>query len=100
MSILEHEPNIRTVVYDLGLTKHQRNMVARLVPESNVKTFDYSAHPDYFTIAVNAGEYAWKPTLIADEILSCDAPMIWMDAGNLLAGSLDTVRQNLGSTGF
>jgi hypothetical protein len=100
MSMMEHEPQVRTIVYDLGLTEHQRTVAALLVGRGDLRRFDFTAHPAYFDISVNAGEYAWKPAIIADEIALRQAPALWMDAGNLLAGSLDVVRQKLSVNGF
>ena len=49
-------------------------------------TFDYAAYPAYMNTARNAGEYAWKPVIVAEvveRVRTGDDPsdVLWADAG-------------------
>jgi hypothetical protein len=81
-------------VYDLGLTDDYKNNLITKFPQVKLRTFDYSKYPEYFNIKVKAGEYAWKPALI-NEVLNeiswnCDV-LLWLDAGDLVTGTLEPV---------
>ena len=99
-SVSKYEPNIRLVVYDLGLTSDQRNAVYKENLNGSLEYFPYDRFPEYFDIKKNAGEYAWKPSIILLEMGKSDAPVCWMDAGNVLTGRLKKIRSNLNRIGF
>jgi hypothetical protein len=71
--------------YDIGLTPAE----ARALPRWDgvvYHTFDYAAHPGHMNASVNAGEYAWKPVIVADVVERAragDRPrdVLWADAG-------------------
>ena len=75
----------RVECYDIGLT----NREARALPRWDGcvhHTFDYRAYPAYMNAAGNAGEYAWKPIIVAEvveRVRSESAPsdVLWADAG-------------------
>ena len=75
----------RVECYDLGLTEDE----ARALPRWDglaYHRFDYSAYPPFMNVAVNAGEYAWKPVIVADVVeraRSAERPgdVLWADAG-------------------
>jgi hypothetical protein len=99
-SIARWEPEMRCIVYDLGLESGQRREFAEIFPEREVRRFDYSKYPAYFDIRVKAGEYAWKPVIFAevfDEVKGCVG---WFDAGNLLTGPLTLLRKVVQWRGF
>tara|TARA_B100001121_G_C18699031_1_gene626467 strand:- start:2731 stop:3474 length:744 start_codon:yes stop_codon:yes gene_type:complete len=97
-SVINHnDTNIILVIYDLGLNKENKNKINLLHEKENIKmiikTFDYSKYPDYFNIKINAGQYAWKPVIIKecfDTICNLyeDNILLWMDAGNMITGSI------------
>jgi hypothetical protein len=92
-SIRKHEPEMRIVTYDLGLTSQQRVAIEAALPTGcEVIAFPYDRYPEYFDISRAAGEYAWKPTIVGLEMAKSDAPLCWMDAGNLLIKPLRQVR--------
>jgi hypothetical protein len=77
--------NARVECYDLGLSAAE----ARALPKWNgvlYHRFDYAAYPPHLRIDVNAGEYAWKPAIVAEVVDRVRAAgesvdVIWADAG-------------------
>jgi Protein of unknown function (DUF1647) len=98
-SIKRHAPTANVIVYDLGLTTAQRRNLIRKF-DCTLKTFDFSAYPAYFNIRIAAGEYAWKPTIIAEVAKQHSGVVWWMDAGNIITESLTPTFQNILETGF
>jgi hypothetical protein len=75
----------RVECYDIGLTPAEARALPRWGGATH-HTFDYAAHPPFMHVAVNAGEYAWKPVIVAEVIdraradsRPCD--VLWADAG-------------------
>ena len=99
-SALEHEGRSRLVIWDLGLRPDQRAAVAEVSPSIEIRTFDYSQYPDWFDIRVNAGEYAWKPVIVAEMVKDCRGPVLWMDSGCKLTGPLDEFYARIIRNGF
>jgi hypothetical protein len=75
----------RVECYDIGLTTGE----ARALPRWNglgFHRFDYAAYPAYMNVATSAGEYAWKPIIVAEvieRVRSSGDPsdVLWADAG-------------------
>ena len=71
--------------YDLGLSETER----RQLPQWNraiYRRFDYASYPPFMDVQVNAGEYAWKPVIVADVVARARAgtppgDVLWADAG-------------------
>ena len=75
----------RVECYDIGLTADEARALPRW-PGFFYHPFDYAAYPAYLNAAVNAGEYAWKPVIVADVIDRAHAAgdasdVLWADAG-------------------
>jgi hypothetical protein len=75
----------RVECYDLGLTAGEANALPRW-EGFFYHRFDYAAHPSHMNVAVNAGEYAWKPVIVAEVIERARAAedasdVLWADAG-------------------
>jgi hypothetical protein len=99
-SVSRWEPEMRCIVYDLGLAPDQRREFAELFPAREVRRFEFSKYPDYFDIRVNAGEYAWKPVIFGDVFEEVKGCVGWFDAGNLLTGPLTVLRKVVQARGF
>jgi hypothetical protein len=74
------------VCYDLGLTPQEIDALPRW-ERLAVRRFDYAAYPPHMDVTVNAGEYAWKPVIVAavaDEERRAMVPrhVVWADAGS------------------
>ena len=86
------------VVWDLGLTSDEALEVRTRFPRVIVRRFRYEQYPSFFNIRIEAGEYAWKPTVILDTWVRYMAEddhkiLIWCDAGNFLFRRLNWVRR-------
>jgi hypothetical protein len=99
-SAAKWEPEIRCVVYDLGLDPDQQAEFTAAFPAQEVRRFDYSKYPAYFNIRVNAGEYAWKPVIFSEVFEECRCSVGWFDAGNLLFEPLYRMRKVVQAKGF
>src|SRR5262249_3756914 len=76
----------RVECYDLGLTAAEVDALPRWAGLLYHR-FDYAAYPPHLDVEVNAGEYAWKPVIVAAVIdrLSAagdSADVLWSDAGS------------------
>jgi hypothetical protein len=75
----------RVECYDIGLTPDEARALPRW-PGAVHHTFDYAAHPPHMDVSVNAGEYAWKPVIVAEVVERSRASgrpydVLWTDAG-------------------
>lgn len=76
----------RVDCYDLGLTEREQRALPRWDGLS-IERFNYAAYPPHFDIATNAGEYAWKPAIVAEVVDRARArgiaeDVLWADAGS------------------
>lgn len=99
-SVYLHEPNTKTVFYDLGLEQNQLDELVASFPNVDFRTFDYSKYPSYFNIKVATGEYAWKPVIIHDTLNEFKTNIFWLDAGCVITEPLRWVRIILDGFGF
>ena len=72
--------------YDLGLTEDEQRALPRW-PGLSLHRFNYAAYPPHLDVATNAGEYAWKPVIVAevvDRVRAAAVPddVVWSDAGS------------------
>src|SRR5579871_1933923 len=98
-SVRRHEPDLRVVVYDLGLTRWQRLRIGKR-RQLEWRRFEFEKYPAYFDIRVKAGEYAWKPVIIADLVEEAGEPVLWLDAGCVVLEPLKALRAALRTCGF
>ena len=89
-SFIHHNETHHLIVYNLGLSADKWHQMLQLNhPFVSFKVFDYSKYPEWFNIHIEAGQYAWKPTIIYDTFLEHpDEKIVWMDAGNLIHSQL------------
>lgn len=99
-SVVRHEPNSRLYVYDLGLTPAQKNQVLEIAPNAMLRRFEFNRFPDWFNIRVEAGQYAWKPTIVGEVLKEAPGPVVWMDAGNIVRGRLNRLYGRVVRKGF
>ena len=99
-SLFRHEPRVKTVVFDLGLTETERKHIQTAFPSVDLRRFEYSRYPDYFDITVNHGAYAWKPVILCDALNEFQGCVCWMDAGNVVQEPLAWIRDFTKRTGF
>jgi len=78
--------NARVECYDLGLTDREASTLPRWARLFYHK-FEYANYPPHFDVAVEAGQYAWKPAIVADVVDRLRAggesdDVLWADAGS------------------
>jgi hypothetical protein len=93
ISFVNHnDQNYKLIVYNLGLDEDNWKNIKKLFSGYSLiiyKIFDYKIRPDWFDINIEAGHYAWKPTIIYDTYMeNPDKVIIWMDSGNLILNNL------------
>ena len=93
----------RVECYDIGLTPAEVSALPRWDGFLYHK-FDGAAHPPHMNVAINAGEYAWKPVIVADVVDRVRAAghtddVLWADAGtyfDTLEPMADRIRASRG----
>ena len=91
-SIEIHEPHATVIVYDLGISKDELDLLQKYFPKVDIRYFDYTVYPAYFNIKVKNGEYAWKPVIINEVAKQFDGYVAWLDAGNLIVKPFNRIR--------
>ena len=92
----------RVECYDIGLTPDEARALPRWDRVAH-HTFDYAAWPAHMDASVNAGEYAWKPVIIADVVDRVRASgeardVLWADAGCFFH-ALEPIGRRIAETG-
>ena len=95
----QHAPETKLIVYDLGMTPKQIQRITKIF-NYEIRKFDYSKYPAYFNIKIAAGEYAWKPVIIAEVAKQYCGTVLWMDAGNMIIAPLLPIIDEALRTGF
>src|SRR5262245_35550732 len=88
--------------YDIGLTDSEWRSLP-LWEHVRYHKFPYDAYPPHMNVDVNAGEYAWKPVIIADvvERMRRDPTprdVLWADAGCFFHRA-ETIAQRITESG-
>lgn len=94
-SVLRNSCKARVVAYDLRLTDSERTTFKSLFPTVELRRFCYEYYPAFFDIEVEAGQYAWKPSILREVVSEFGGVVIWADAGNIvddLESLVDAVR--------
>ena len=67
-SLTEHNPEIQLVVYDIGLTSEEAEIVQQWLEKRGhiFRTFDFDKYPPHF--ALNHKTWAWKPAIIKEVV--------------------------------
>jgi hypothetical protein len=103
-SIQRHESKATVHVHDLGLSMESKLTLANMAeknPSIRIEAFRFDLYPSYFDIRVSAGEYAWKPVIIAIELSRLATRfLIWLDAGDVVNGPLRNVRRAIAKSGL
>ena len=93
-SISNYASEASVTIWDLGLHSDQRAIVESKFPSYFLRTFDFSQYPDFVNISNFVGQYAWKPLIIEMTLFECrgNGIGIWLDAGDLVTGSLKEIQ--------
>lgn len=99
-SLIIFEKKTKIIIFDLGLSRTEIEILERKFPELELRKFNYADYPSYFNIKINAGEYAWKPVIINDILNEFKTSVCWLDGGNKLTKPLTSIRKILELYGF
>jgi hypothetical protein len=99
-SVVEHEPDLPVVVYDLGLHPYEEAELEERFPRYWVRRFPYEKYPPHVNLRWDLGHYAWKPIIVWEVLKDTTEPVCWMDAGNVLTARLNGIRHALRTHGF
>lgn len=94
LSVLRYHNEFLFCIWDLGLSKEMIKYFKRLEKEYNmikIFKFNYDNYPSYVNINKNFGEYAWKPIIIKKSYYYFKRPIIWLDAGCIITGSINCI---------
>ena len=97
-SFIKYNDRHKLIIYNLGLEETKWNNIKEKYNNQDFifKLFDYSKYPEWFNINIEAGQYAWKPTIIYNTFLEyTDEILVWMDAGNLIIENLQKMENFL-----
>jgi len=88
--------------YDIGLTDAERRTLPRW-PGLTHHRFDYRRYPAFFDVTVNAGEYAWKPVIVAEVVeraraQAAPSDVLWADAGCFF-DAIQPIARRVGESG-
>lgn len=89
------------IIYNLGISDFDWNYLIHTFNKYNFifKIFDYSKYPEWYSIQINAGEYAWKPAIIYETFIQFKGQIIvWMDAGNIITDNLNNLNNLISIT--
>ena len=83
-----HNPAIRVVFYDMGLSPAQRAVIYTHPAVRDVFNFSWDLYPLFFNVNEARGEYAWKAAMIM-ETLRHHEVVLWLDSGDAVSNSLE-----------
>jgi hypothetical protein len=82
-------PDINVVVWDLGLTSHQIEFLKIEFKDFQYQRFEFEKYPEWFNVKKEAGQYAWKPQIIAASVELANklnrSFLCWVDSGDLFS---------------
>ena len=97
MSIQEHMPNTRLVMYSLGLTDAEM-VLLRSYCNLELRVFDFNKYPTLRYTKNNLRKFGWKPVIVNEVADEYDV-VLWLDASGRLTRPMDKkVFKNLLST--
>lgn len=91
------------IIYDLGLSKNQKFEINKNYQYVNFKIFDFSKYPKFVGLRDKhnkLGSYAWKSSIIYDEIKNTNNLILWMDSANLFSKKKSLINRIIIKKGF
>jgi hypothetical protein len=89
-TIVKNIKEEHVIIYDLGLSEEEVATIKEICNINNFifKKFKYNKYPSFFNIDIEAGQYAWKPTIIKNVSDKYEGIILWLDAGSMLKNNL------------
>ena len=91
------------IIYDLGLSKNQKFEINKSYQYVDFKIFDFSKYPKFVGLRDKhnkLGSYAWKSSIIYDEIKNTNNLILWMDSANLFSKKKSLIKRLIIKKGF
>ena len=88
--------DLQVTVFDLGMTRPQRQQVVDRFAWVRLLDADLQAGPAHLR---QLSSFAWKPTLIARVLEESDAPLLWLDSACVVTGSFEPIWRHLRKNG-
>lgn len=83
----------RWIAYDLGLSAGILKSLTARFAWCTFKPFDFALWPAH--LQMRQQNYAWKPVLVAQEVLAGQGVVLWFDCATLFKGALDEAIQSV-----
>ena len=99
-SLRENTSNRDIFVFNLGLNEEQLKRIQVDFPSVTVCDFQFDQFPAFFDIKRNAGQYAWKASIISSFLDKDYEHLIWLDAGDKLIGDIFNIQKLIEKFGF
>ena len=87
ISVQEHMPNTRLIMYSLGLTDKEMALL-RSYCNLELRTFDFDRYPAISYSRHNLRKYGWKPVIV-NEVASEYDVILWFDSSIRLSRPID-----------
>lgn len=91
------------IVYDLGMTDHQLNLLENKYAYVEIKKFQFNKYPKFISKRDDhgtLGAYAWKPNIILETLEYRKSMVVWLDSANLINSRFKRVLAVLTNKGF
>jgi hypothetical protein len=83
-TISRYAPTARVVAWDIGLQAQETALLNNVPPfylsNWQLRTFDFSQYPFYFSLAQNSGFIAFRPVTMAAAAYEFGGMVLWLDA--------------------
>ncbi len=89
--------DLQVTVFDLGLTRPQRQQLQARFGWIRLLDSDLSQGPEHLR---QLSSFAWKPTLIARILEESHTPLLWLDSACVVTGSLEPIWRHLRQHGL
>jgi len=99
-TVAQCEPQSKLVVWDLGMTPSQLAALKAAYPTLDIRTFDFSKYPAYFSPKTNSGRDAFRPASLSLAATEFGGLILWLDATSIIQGPLLKMRAILKKNGL
>lgn len=99
-TVAQSEPASKLVVWDIGMTAAQLATLKTTYPKIDVRTFDFTKYPAYFSPKTNSGRDAFRPASLSLAATEFGGFILWLDATSIIQGTLLKMREILKKNGL
>lgn len=98
LSLERHFPNAETIIFDLGISGENLELLKNRFPQTRFKVFDFEKYPPHFSRLYTC---AWKPVII-DEWVKQKKHVLWLDSATIVRSTklFSTASEHLAEKGY